>query len=649
MIGALYYIVFLFCGIVIAAILLNDYKRHHIIIIGLSLGTLLCAWVPAAFSLVFGRFDKLTNLLAFNATALASIAAAYFINKKTGFIKKVWLKRDDAEEVAMLITVIPFMILITVLFWGHVLVQKGSAYFGGQSTYGDLSMHLGMITSIARQGLFPPEYSILPGTRLSYPFLVNSLSASMYLFGTPLRWSVILPSLVMSFVCFSGFFILAKKLSGNTKSAVFAVLLFFITGGLGVIYFLGDAGMFKEIFTGFYRTPTNVPEMNLRWVNIICDMMVPQRTTLMGWSVLIPCMFLLYNGMKKKLDRAILPRNFLAANREILFAGVIAGLMPMVHTHSFLALGILCAGALISGIFTMKLDPNRFIGGFLAFLIPVAILAAPQLIFWIFTQSEGFVKKHLDWVNDGWPWFKFWFINIGIPFLLIIPAFIWGRKKYLLPFVGAMLIFAIAEIIVFQPNYYDNNKLLLVWYMIMCIMVGDFLRFLLDKVKIKWIKAASSAVLSAVLFASGMLTIARELSSNGQYMLFSPEHVEAAKAIDQKTTRDTLILTGTQHLNAPAALAGRNVYSGSSTYLFFHGFNLTERYNKERTMFADPQYSAQTLNEEHIDYIYFSSYERYDFGNNAEIFEAYPLVFDNGEVKIYAVSKRARELGSLSK
>lgn len=647
MIGALYYIVYLFCGIVIAAILLNDYKRHHIIIIGLSIGTLLCAWGPAAVSLIFGRFDKFTNLIAFNVISISCIVAAVLTNKKTGFIKKVWQNTDEAEETSMILVSLPFMILITVLFWGHVLVLKDSAFYGGQTTYGDLSMHLGMVTSIARQGIFPPEYSILPGARLSYPFLTNSLSASLYLFGTPLRWSVILPSLAMSFVCFAGFFILAKKLSGNNKSAVFAVLLFFITGGLGFIYFLGDAQMFKEIFTGFYRTPTNIPEMNLRWVNVICDMMVPQRTTLMGWSVLIPCMLILYSGMKKKLEKASLHKNFFIANKELILAGVIAGLMPMVHTHSFLALGILCVGALIAGLFVRRINPNRYIGGFLAFLIPVLILAVPQLLFWIFTQSEGFVKKHLDWVNDGWPWLKFWVINIGLPFILIIPAFIWGRRKYLLPFVGATLIYIVAEIIVFQPNLYDNNKLLLVWYMIMCIIVGDFLRFLIDRIKFKAVKIAVATVLVVVLFTSGALTIIREVKSNGEYMLFSPEHIEAAKAIDEKAPKDTMILTGRQHLNAPAALSGRNIYAGSSTYLFFHGFNLNERHNKANSMYTDPENSAQILKEENIDYVYLSSYERYDFKYSGDLLEVYPLVFDNGEVKIYAVSDRAIELGSL--
>ena len=627
MIGILIYLVYLFCGVVVSAILLNGYKRHHIIIIGITVGTLLSAWGPASVSLIFGRFDKITNIISFNMIALACLALAFFRNKKTGFIKKAWENRDEDEETVLLLAVIPFMLLITVLFWGHVLVLKDSAYFGGQSTYGDLSMHLGMITSIARQGIFPPEYSILPGAKLSYPFLVNSLSATLYMFGTPLRWSVIFPSLVMSFSCFSGFFIFAKKISGNNKSTVYAMLLFFITGGLGVIYFFGDKQLFSQIFTGFYKTPTNLPEMNLRWVNVICDMMVPQRTTLMGWSVLMPLMFLLYSAMERKVTRRRIEKNFFLVNKELIFAGVIAGLMPMLHTHSFLALGIICAGALVSGLFIRKIDPNRYVGGFMAFLLPVIILAAPQLFFWVFQQSEGFLKKHLDWVNDGWPWLKFWTINIGLPFLLILPAFIWGRKKYFLLIVGASLVFVIAEIIVFQPNFYDNNKLLLVWYMIMCVMVGDFLRFLLHKIKIKPLKVLSAAVLAMVFFTSAALTITREVKSNGDYMLYSPEHIEAAKAIDNSTPTDVLILTGRQHLNAPAALSGRNIYAGSTAYLFFHGFDLTQRYNNMDIMFRDEVLSSEALSQENIDYIYLSSYERYDFKEHVNFEDKYPIVF----------------------
>ena len=46
----------------------------------------------------------------------------------------------------------------------------------------------------------------------------------------------------------------------------------------------------SSVMNGFYMTPTNQPDPhNLRWVNIICDMLIPQRGILGGWTMLMPC------------------------------------------------------------------------------------------------------------------------------------------------------------------------------------------------------------------------------------------------------------------------------------------------------------------------------------------------------------------------
>ncbi len=52
------------------------------------------------------------------------------------------------------------------------------------------------------------------------------------------------------------------------------------------------------IFTEFYKTPTNNTELNLRWVNIISDMMIPQRTFLAGLSVVTPSILLLKEALR---------------------------------------------------------------------------------------------------------------------------------------------------------------------------------------------------------------------------------------------------------------------------------------------------------------------------------------------------------------
>ena len=134
-----------------------------------------------------------------------------------------------------------------------------------------------------------------------------------------------------------GFIIFAWRLTGGKQSAVtLAFILMFLNGGLGFLYtFDGafkDPTMLQNVFTGFYQTPTNMPELNLRWVNVICDMMVPQRTLLAGWTVLLPALYLLAEAVETRR----------AADFAVL--GVWAGLMPMIHTHSFFALGLLSIG-----------------------------------------------------------------------------------------------------------------------------------------------------------------------------------------------------------------------------------------------------------------------------------------------------------------
>ena len=64
--------------------------------------------------------------------------------------------------------------------------------------------------------------------------------------------------------------------------------LFFFNGGLGFLYdfdlaFADHFARVKEIFTGYYKTPANQPDLNLRFSNVIADLMLPQRALLGGW------------------------------------------------------------------------------------------------------------------------------------------------------------------------------------------------------------------------------------------------------------------------------------------------------------------------------------------------------------------------------
>lgn len=637
MLGILYYLIYVVAGLYIGDILFNQYKPYERLSISLAVGTILNVWLPAAVSLIIGKFNMLSNIIALVLLGVI-VVVVYFHNRKHKHIllKDLFKQWDKKEAVKIALAIIPLMLIIFIIFNGHILFNIDGSLYGGQSTYGDLSMHMGMITSIAKQGTFPPEYSILPGTRLGYPFLINMQSASMHLLGTSLRWSIIFPSLFLSLSCFLGLYALARDFIKKHSSATLAMYMFFITGGLGFIFYLNGDGMMKSLFTEYYMAPTNFLDLNLRWVNIICDMMVPQRTFLIGLSTVLPILLL----TKKALDTN--------NNVHMLFAGIMASALPMIHTHSFLALGIICAGLLFGGAYIYKQKIKDWLLKWGIFLIPVIIFAAPQLFYWIFNQSESFLRINLDWVNNGDFWLWFWVKNIGLPFLLIIPALLHADKKNRIWFFSATIIFFIAEIIAFQPNEYDNNKLMLIWYAITVIIVADYLVMLYNKLKSTTGQKFIAVIVGIVLFASGTLTIGREINSNKQYRQYSEVQVECAEFIEENTATDALFITGNQHLNEVAALAGRNIYAGSTLYVHFHGLDYSERYYEIRYIYENPDDAVQTVKDIGADYIYISSYERYDYAIDNVIYDLYPLVYSNYGIDILAVSDEAKSIATLN-
>ena len=77
-----------------------------------------------------------------------------------------------------------------------------------------------------------------------------------------------------------GFYYLSYKITNKRRASVLATIFFFLGGGFGFIYFIKNPSLFPRIFTDYYHTPTNFNELNIRWANPICDMIIPQRTTM---------------------------------------------------------------------------------------------------------------------------------------------------------------------------------------------------------------------------------------------------------------------------------------------------------------------------------------------------------------------------------
>ncbi|MBO6093164.1 MAG: hypothetical protein J6P40_05990, partial [Oscillospiraceae bacterium] len=280
-----------------------------------------------------------------------------------------------------------------------------------------------------------------------------------------------------------------------------------------------------------------------------------------------------------------------------------------------------------------------------------AAIALPKLAGFTFSQAfqhgEGhhsFMVFQFNWVNNpsgkGMRDFYLWFYikNIGIPFIILLLAVFEKDSRQRRLFSEMVLIVVAAETIRFQPNEYDNNKLFYLAWMIGCMIVSNWIAHvwhLLKNLRGRTLMAAGTAV---VFFLSPVLTILRECVSS--YQAFSAAAVESGEYARNHTEENAVFLTGTQHLNPISAIAGRTIVCGPDLWLYWHGFDTTERKIDIQNFFENPEGFSWVLEKYDAKYIYVSSYERNSYEINETALERmFEVQFRNNEAIIYRVTE----------
>ncbi|MDR1620168.1 MAG: hypothetical protein LBS18_05860 [Clostridiales bacterium] len=612
-----YFLIYVLSGQITARRFIKSENVLIVTWLGCVFALLMLIWLPALFSFVLG-FTLLAQLLAL--IPCIAFAAICFGGARRNTPQA--MDTRPARNLALALS--PLFLLGVFLFLTHVIPQINGSLHVGQSTFGDLPLHLGFVTSMGEQGFFPPEYSILPGAQVGYPFLCDSVSATFYVLGASLRFSMLLPAIFAFALVLVGVYCFFEAWLKKSGVALFATLLFFVGGGLGFVYFFDLAkstpGNFTNMFEAFYQTPTNNIYYGVKWVNPLVDMLIPQRATLFGWAFLFPCLFMLRRAAYDTQYGWFIP------------LGIIAGLMPLIHTHSFLALGILSAVYLIQSV--MKKGVAHTVRHWYPYALLAFALALPQLFAFTFKQSQSFLQPHFNWANETDSFFWFYIKNLGLLFILLPFAFYRLNKGDRAFYFGALVIWVLAEFIQFQPNPYDNNKLLFCWFAYTCGIVALFLADLWQMLKGFKGRMGLAALVVCLLFLSGVLTLAREVISDHE--LFGANEVDAAAFIKENTAPDSIFLTASNHNNAVASLTGRNVLCGTGSYLYYHGLDYSSREALLPLLYEQPaSYLPLLATEYGIDYIWVSNAERYQYDVDFSYFDTLPILFQNRSVSIY--------------
>ena len=361
--------------------------------LGVSLGVLMEMCLPALCANLLD-FTFAAHIAAVAAVLLLA-AVCYAAREKAPLCA---MRESDRRQLAVMAAVgLPLTALSAYLQYTHcIMPASDGSLWCGQSTYGDLCMHLSFITSLENMS-FPPAYNLLAGTALSYPYLTDALSTTFYMLGMPLNLSLVVPGTLLMALTYAGYMLLAQQLLGGRHKAVtVAALLFFLNGGLGFLYdfdlaFTDNFARIREIFTGYYRTPANQPDLNLRFSNVIADLMIPQRALLGGWAMGIPALYLLISSAREK------------SYRQTALLALWASALPLVHTHTFLALGLFSGGYLLGNLVEHRQDRRGILIRAGLYLGVVLALALPQLMGNAVKQTleGGSLRFQFNWVNNS--------------------------------------------------------------------------------------------------------------------------------------------------------------------------------------------------------------------------------------------------------
>jgi hypothetical protein len=585
-----------------------------------------------------------------------------------------------------------FYAFITILLWlifDRVLIERPDAWYTGvTNNYGDLPFHLSVITSFVHGGNFPPEDPEYAGVRFTYPFLADFVAAMFVRAGATLRGALFLQNFVLGLSLVGLLHRFSLALTRERMVALITPLLVLLNGGFGWWMLFKDArekgqGIF-ELLNNLSHDYTIMNEGGWRWANVITAMLVPQRGILMGLPLAIIVFTFWWKAINHEETREedddklmqgsvdVLSKNAgtkkgkrsarvkpqatkefrasasthqgvneslpprVSPTRRMLAAGVIAGLLPLVHAHSFGV--VMVVGACLALLFW------KHWRAWAAFFVAALVVAAPQLV-WSAVGSSTSFKSFVGW-QFGWDrgqenvvWF--WFKNTGFFIPLTLLAILWRGKprlvshRLLLFFLPFTLCFIGPNLVRLAPWIWDNNKVIFYWYVASAPLVALVLVRLW---RLKSISRVAAVALFASLTLAGSLDVWRVVSRTTEHGEFNMQGIAFAEMTRQNTAPRSLILHAPT-FNHPVLLTGRRSLMGYPGHLWTHGLDYAPREADIKRIYSGAPDADRLLAKYGVEYLVVSEIERGMMQVNEQFFQRYRKVGEVGGYNLYKITR----------
>ncbi len=513
------------------------------------------------------------------------------------FIKPI--KIDKSWLVILLITASLFL-----LIYNSVWRQNPSGIsLAIRGVWGDWGNHLGLplyYQSVNHTTLANPFVS---GSNFTYTLLPSILTSIPLHLGASVRFSIFLFGISWS-ICTVILLIYLGQLLGLKRSTLLIPLLFYLNGNLSFTYAISDiqSQPLGQFISHIPQEYGHLWEQGYHLGTFLDIFFVSQRSFILGFPLGLTILVLILSSSRQ---------------RDLLIPAIVFGLLPLIHVHSFIAVFVI---VLVYSVFHFR-----------PIWILSILIAMPYFIWLKFFNSSldsGFMIYKLGWLSGTENWIWFWIKNAP----LIIPGligtfFLWQNQQFRFLAISGWALFILSNLVQFQPNLADNNKLLVWWYLIALIFPALILisRF-------KW----ATPVVTLICTLTGILQLLWIFQNNWQFV--NTEGLQLAQ-FAKTTCVNRRWLTSDAHNHPVFTFAGRPLVMGYRGWLWTWGINYSQLESEVAQMFTFPQKSKALFQKHSISYVVIGQSEISQYHPDINLWEKFfPVAYSSTNFTVFAVS-----------
>jgi hypothetical protein len=588
-----------------------------------AVGFVVAPWAYFAAAAALGW--NLGMWVATLALVAGQAAAQLLVKRRASFEP---LRRPSWAQLAAWLAAGAVTVLLSYLMFLSYRFPAAGDWYSNGNVWADGPLHVGLITHFAHGNHLDLISPVYKQSVLTYPFISDLWSG--VLMRTTSSWAagLLVPSLLMLWALLVLLYAAGRRLLRSQLGAWLAWYMIVFSGSVQGLLKLWSAAL-SGTYSSFYQAAQNslTTATGDTYLNFFNSHIFPQRSYSWGMPVFIVVALIALELWRE--------RRAAGRRAELRAAGIVAGgllgLMPLVHTHSFMVL----AGVLTLATLGMLWRERRLPAGWTGMLVAGGALALPQLFFQ-FSQGyhSGFSHWIFGWVIEGYGashrnWLVFWLANTGWLTVTLLGGSYFLRRaaakaEVWLVYISGVLIFAACNVYVFQPSAWDNMKFFEYAFWFMMLASAAFFVYLS---RWRWGRVLTAALMVS-LCGLGVYGLAI-LAPKQNFELLSAGEVQFGRHMASALPAGAYLLVGDRHNHPITMLADRRVLMTYAGWYNLYGADWATTWADRGTMLKGGDGAQDLIRKYGVNFAAVSDAEAASGDADLGFFQSHYAIFDH--------------------